>query len=372
MNQEQNKTVANVANNEIPVPNTNNIPPGPATVTNQQPTQQSEQPSNILAGSPGVVVAPVSSEPTDASSTDKGRVNGIVHSATETEQTLSHTTMINPTVVTPRVEITSATSSPPPPVVEDTQEESTPKPLPKKSHKAGVFIFLLLLIIAVLGYYIYQDYQKDLARGECSPLVASDNTLRELDINSSIVQELYDKIKTTIREDVAYHNFDDVFKLYLAYRQIPTSDIYESNCNLFNESNMSNFTCSSSTNFTPTAFKEETLQREVRKLFGESISIPNQNIVLGNSCFGGYQYVGERGEYVQGYCGQIPTTTYNVDKELISATVQGDTITLRENVRYYSAEGITNDQLQSGVYVHTFKLDNSYHYAYVDRTIEAS
>lgn len=371
MNQEQNKTETNVANNMNPVPNTNNITPNQQAPTNVQTNTQPEQPSNILAGSPGVVVAPVSSEPTDASSADKGRVNGIVRSATETEQTLSHTTMINPTVVTPRVEITSATAAPPP-IEENPQVESIPEPIPKKSRKSKFLIILLLLVIAGMGFYIYQDYRKDLARGECSPLVASDDTLRELDINSSIVQELYDKIKTTIREDVAYHNFDDTFKLYLAYRQIPTSEIYESNCNLFNESNMSNFTCSSSTNFSPTAFKEETLQREVRKLFGESISIPNQNIVLGNSCFGGYQYIAERGEYVQGYCGQIPTTSYNVDKELISATVQGDTITLREDVRYYSAEGISNDQLQSGVYVHTFKLDNSYHYAYINRTIEAA
>ena len=120
------------------------------------------------------------------------------------------------------------------------------------------------------------------------------------------------------------------------------------------------------------AFSEETLQKEVRKLFGESVSIPNQNIVLGNSCFGGYQYIAERGEYVQGYCGQVPTTTYNVEKELISASVQGDTITLREKVRYYSAQGIGAEQLQNGVYVHTFKLDNHYHYAYVNRTIEGA
>lgn len=223
-----------------------------------------------------------------------------------------------------------------------------------------------------MGAYIYMDYTKDQARGECSPLVASDNSLRELDLESSIVQELYDKVKTTVREDLAYHTFDDTLKLYLAYRQIPNSEIYDSNCNLFNENSMSNFTCTGATNFTPMAFSEETLQKEVRKLFGESVSIPNQNIVLGNSCFGGYQYIAERGEYVQGYCGQVPTTTYNVEKELISASVQGDTITLREKVRYYSAQGIDASQLQNGVYVHTFKLDNHYHYAYVNRTIEGA
>lgn len=319
--------------------------------------------SNILAGSPGVVVAPVGSLPVDASSADKGAVNGVSNINTPTVN--SNT----PTMTSPVM----PTTPPIPPVAPATAPvATTPEKPKKKSHKAFVFIFFLLLIIGALSYYIYTDYKKDQAREECSPLVASDNSVRELDINSSIVQELYNKVKTNIREDLAYHNFDDVFKLYLAYRQIPHSDIYDSNCNLFDESVMSNFTCSSVPSFTPNAFKEETLQREVKKLFGESVEIPNQNIVLGNSCFGGYQYIAKRGEYVQGYCGSVPTTSYNVEKKLLSASVQGDTITIRENVRYYSAQGIDNDQLQNGVYVHTFKLDNHYHYAYVNRTIEGA
>ena len=323
--------------------------------------------NNILPGSPGIVIAPVNEAPVDASSRDKNSVVGGIPMISSNVVTVPSPSNVAPTTVTP-----PATPASPPPAVPPvvTPPVAQPAPRPKKSRKALFFIILLLLVIAGLGYYIYTDYMRDQARGECSPLVASDTSLRELDINSSIVQELYDKVKTSVREDLAYHNFDDTFKLYLALRQIPQSDMYDSNCNLYNENAMSNFLCQSATDFTPNAFKEETLQREVRKLFGESIEIPNQNIVLGNSCFGGYQYIADRGEYVEGYCGSVPTTSYNVDKELISATVQGDTIILRENVRYYSAEGITGSQLQNGVYVHTFRLDNHYHYAYVDRTIE--
>ena len=272
MNQEQNN-VGNVNSNNTNVTAVNNSVPISPQSTAVVPSAPPQQPSNILAGSPGVVVAPVSSEPTDASNADKGRVNGIVRSATETEQTLSQTTMINPTVVVPKVDV------PPPVAPPPTAEEpavSSPAVVPsKKSRKSRFFIILLLLVIAGMGFYIFQDYQKDLAQGECSPLVASDDTLRELEINSPIVQELYDKVKTTIREDVAYHNFDDTFKLYLAYRQIPASDIYDSNCNLFNESAMSNFSCNETLSFVPKAFKVETLEREVRKLFGESVTIPN-------------------------------------------------------------------------------------------------
>lgn len=373
MNQEQNNQPLNVGDGQSAVPNATvasanaTISAAPSLPTTPL-TPHTEQPTNTLAGSPGVIVAPISNEPMDASSKDKGRVNGVVRDATEVQQTLSQTTRINPTVVAPKVNVMSDS------VESSVEEKSLPdynELPPKKSHKSSVMIVFLILVIAGLGFYIYQDYMKDLAKGECSPLVASDNTVRELDLNSSIVQELYDKVKTTIREDVAYHNFDDTFKLYLAYRQIPSSDIYDSHCNLFDNNSMSNFSCDDTLSFVPKAFKVETLEREVRKLFGESVTIENQNIVLGNSCFGGFQYIPERGEYVQGYCGQVPTTNYNVDKELISATVQGDTIILKENVRYYSGQGISGDQLQNGVYVHTFKLDNNYHYAYVDRTIEA-
>lgn len=328
--------------------------------TTQNQAKQPTPAPNILAGSPGVVVSPVENIPTDASSVDKGKVLTTSKVLTPTIETTSQNTPVN---IEPQPTPTEIQTPYP------STENIVPTPK-KKSHKTGLLIFLLFLIIAGMSAYIYLDYKQDLTRGECSPLVVSDNTLRQLDTNSEIVQELYSKIKTTIREDIAYHTFDDNLKLYLAYRQIPHSDIYDSNCNLFNESAMSNFACTTTSNFTPKAFKEETLQREIKKLFGENVEIENQNIVLGNSCYGGYQYIAERGEYVQGYCGQIPTTNYNVEKELTEATVQGDTITIKEKVRYYSAEGINNDELQNGTYVHTFKLDNHYHYAYINRTIE--
>ena len=334
--------------------------------TNQNQPQQSTVVQNTLAGSPGVIVAPIENTPTDASNSDKGQV-------LTTSSVLKPTPTVEQTPQSTQVKIEQQpmppTAPPPSPPVQPEPPRESPK---KKSPKTRLFIFLLLLITVGMGVYIYLDYRQDLEHGECSPLVASDNTLRELDINSDIVQELYSKVKTTIREDLAYHTFDDTLKIYLAYRQIPHSDIYDSNCNLFNENTMSNFACSSSSNFTPKAFKEETLQREIKKLFGENTKIENRDIVLGNSCFGGYQYIEERGEYVQGYCGQVPTTSYNVEKELISATVQGDTITIKEKVRYYSAEGINNDELQNGIYVHTFKLDNHYHYAYINRTLEGA
>ena len=239
----------------------------------------------------------------------------------------------------------------------------------KKSGNKTLLILFLILIIGGMGYYIYTDYQKDL-KNKCSPLVPTNNKTKELDINSTIVQDLYSKVKTNIREDIASNEINDQMKLYLAYRQIPENKIYESNCNLFNNNIMPSVQCEKSAGFVPNAFKEEDLKLEYIKLFGEDVELQNNNIQLGNSCIGGYQYIAERGEYVQGSCNNEAQTLYNVEKKLISATATNDTITLKEKVRYYGSESLDIDRLKNGIYVYQFKLDNNYNYIYVNRTIE--
>ena len=239
----------------------------------------------------------------------------------------------------------------------------------KKSHKSILFILLLLLIIGGLGYYIYTDYQKDL-KNKCSPLVTEDNKQNNLKLDSTIVQDLYQKVKTNINEDIASNTLDDSMKLYLAFRQIPSYEQYSSNCNLFNSGSMQYITCDGSAGFVPRAFKEAILQREIKKLFGEDADIPNNNIQLGSSCFGGYQYIAERGEYVEGQCNNTINSLYKVDKKLISAYAYNDTVVLKEKVRYYGAEDVNIDRLKNGVYVYTFKLDNNYNYIYVSKEIE--
>ena len=113
MNQEQNQQSSNVTNSQNTIPNVdvssgvNTTIPSTTSLPTTPLTPQTEQPVNTLVGSPGVIVAPVSNEPTDASSADKGRVNGVVRDATEVPQTLSQTTRINPTVVAPKVNVLS-------------------------------------------------------------------------------------------------------------------------------------------------------------------------------------------------------------------------------------------------------------------------
>ena len=98
--------------------------------------------------------------------------------------------------------------------------------------------------------------------------------------------------------------------------------------------------------------------------------IPYQNIQLGNSCVGGYKYIEERGEYVQGLCKTNAANMYSVSKKLIEATSRESIIVLKERVKYYGSEGVSlPERLASGVYEYTFKLDVNYNYVYVSKTL---
>lgn len=241
----------------------------------------------------------------------------------------------------------------------------------KKNKLARFFFFIILILIALIVYTTYTNkLQIEKLNYECTP-VSTTSGEKELDLNSTIVQDLYSKVATNIREDLASTTLDDNMKLYLAYRQIPTKKIYESNCNLFSKTAMEPYTCIESSTYVPTAFKEETLQIELKKLFGEKTNISNSNIQLGSGCIGGYQYISERGEYVSGYCQNENTTQYSVTKELIRATSNESTITLKEEVKYYGAEKLDlPENLRSGIYTYTFRLDTNYNYVYISKAFE--
>lgn len=266
-------------------------------------------------------------------------------------------------------------------------QQTTPPPIPptppqnipdgkskrvKKKNRLARFFFVIILIL--IGYIVYTQYTNKLQieklNYECTP-VSTTKGEKELELDSTIVQDLYNKVSTNIREDLSSTTLDDSMKLYLAFRQIPNKKIYESNCNLFSKTAMEPYTCVENSTFTPTAFKEETLQTELKTLFGENTNITNANIRLGNGCIGGYQYIAERGEYVSGYCQNENSTQYTVSKKLIRATSNQSTITLKEEVKYYGAEKLElPENLRSGIYAYTFRLDTNYNYVYISKTFE--
>lgn len=242
----------------------------------------------------------------------------------------------------------------------------------KKRNKLAIFLFLIIL---GLGAYIAFSYQKNQMlfskmRADCTP-VSTTQGEKELDLNSTIVKDLYSKVATNIREDLVTVNLDETMKRYLAYRQIPHKKIYDSNCNLFNNTNMEPYVCAENTTFMPKAFKEDTLNVEIKKLFGEQTTLPKANVQLGKTCIAGYQYIAARGEYVEGYCKEEPTTQYRATKKLIKATSRQSTIILKEAVKYHGADKLSlPEHLRSGTYIYTFKLDTNYNYIYISKELE--
>lgn len=251
-----------------------------------------------------------------------------------------------------------------PPVVENQKKKKSKFPL-----------FLILIILLLIGYIVFlmNTHKEEIARlnDECTP-VSTAKDAKELELDSTIVVDLYSKVKTSLREDLAEMELSDQMKLYLAFRQIPASKFYESNCNLFSDTSMEPYKCVTTATKFPLAFKEEDLQIEVKKLFGEKVVIPNGNVQLGaKNCIGGYQYIAERGEFVQGDCINVNSTIYKMDKNLIRAESKESTIMLYEEVKYYNVEGIdVPEKLKSGTYVYTFKLDTNYNYVYVSKTLQ--
>lgn len=344
------------------------------TNTNINITEPSNTTQPVMAQMPGVKIAPpqegpinASNKATAASSNNPG-INTIFHQQ-EVPKTNNQTPIMNPQPVPQNAPVPVIEEIPKtePPIIEPSIETQ-----PKKK---GSIIPLLLLIIVGLGFYSYyitkskNETIKQISYN-CTPITSQKE--KELNINSTLVQDLYNKVSTTIREDYANPYFNEEMKLYLAYRQITEKEKYDSNCNLFSETAMEPYTCTETATFKPKAFKEEELVREYKKLFGENTYFTLNNIQLGNTCIVGYQYIKERGEFVEGYCNKKTATSYKVTKELTRATTTGNTVVITEDVKYKANEQMDlPEYLKSGTYRYTFRLDMNYNYILISKTYES-
>jgi len=237
----------------------------------------------------------------------------------------------------------------------------------KKKNILAIILFIVCLGLLIYIYISYTNNKKTISNMmyECTPI---DKKEEELDINSNFVLDLYSKVYTNMKEDsVILNNFSsDVVKLYFAIRQVPNNKInYNSNCNLFDNLSMQNYTCYDS-KFTPKSIKENDVQIEIDKLFGEDISVVNQNVQLGNVCMGGYQYIASRGEFVEGDCSKSYIVQYTATKKLTKAKAYDGYIELYESVEYKNVPKELG--LQSGTYIYKFKLDSNYNFIFVDKT----
>ena len=72
---------------------------------------------------------------------------------------------------------------------------------PKNKLAGLLFLIIILLIGACAGLWFFHQQQMNIMRAKCTPVSTSGET-KELDLDSTIVKDLYGKISTTIREDV--------------------------------------------------------------------------------------------------------------------------------------------------------------------------
>lgn len=246
--------------------------------------------------------------------------------------------------------------------------------VPQKSGGGFFKILVMLTIIVLIGYIVYTNrtYQAQIKnlKFACTP-VTTNTKEEQLPLDSTLVQELYSKVKTTVKEDFAQSNWDNKMKLYLAYRQIPVNEKYPSNCNMFNSIHMEPFVCDQSTSFVPEAFKVETLVLEFKKLFGEETPLELTDVKLDRGCVGGFQYIPEREEFVQGECPQQSVTPIKADKKLKEARSYRNTIILVEDVKYTGSDKTEiPSYMKNGTYFYTFRLDMNYNFVLVSKTYE--
>ena len=343
--------------------------------------------TNGLAPMAGVKIAPAQEGPVNASNaaTAASANSAIQQQNTVTQQPvpIQPEPVVNttpPTVAVPTTAPEVPTTAPQaePQIVATTPPTTptTPTQEPVAGKKKSILTPILILIIMGLIFYnVYttKNYNTNMQnlKTSCSPITATKEGV-ELDLNSFLVQDLYSKVHTNMREDIAQPEFNDEMKLYLAYRQILEKDKYDSNCNLFSATTMEPFTCEVSSSFVPKAFKVETMELAIKKLFGQNMYLPLKNIQLGNSCVVGYQYIENRGEFVEGYCNKQVATSFKVTKTLKKAVSTRSNIVLTEEVKYHENEKLSlPESLKSGTYYYTFHLDMNYNYVLVSKTYES-
>lgn len=325
---------------------------------NEQPTSVPNQSQQSVQVTPTILqsassISPAASAPVTNVSTQQSTI---------VQPVPTQTTVVSPTLTSTEPVVTEMQSAK---ILEKPKKEKKPK----SKVPPLLLVLVILLIVACGGLWFYHQQQMNMMKIKCTP-VSTTGEAKQLDLDSTIVKDLYNKVSTTIREDLGEVELTDQMKLYLAFRQVANSDLYDSNCNKFSATSMEPFICEASASFTPKAVKADLLQVEVKKLFGDDTNIDNQNVQLGKTCIGGYQYIEERGEYVQGQCQSTGATLFRVEKELISATSTESTIVLIEKVKYYGTDALDlPTRLVSGNYKYTFKLDMNYNYIYISKEL---
>ena len=255
-------------------------------------------------------------------------------------------------------------------VVQNNQNQVVQQPVvkpKKKSHGGIIFLIFLILVLAGGCYYFYDQNLKTKAYYENKYSPVNSDKEAELELNSTIVVDLYNKFKTSVKEDFFAVDFNsNDMKLYMALRNVSYKDYLDSNCNMFDDNEMQYFTCPK-TDFIPTAVDEEIVLEELKVLYGDNNNVQLKDVQLGKSCYGGYQYIKGRKQFVQGYCNGSNVCLIDAEKELTKAVSNNSELKLYEKVRYFSTSTTVPNYLKTGTYIYNFRLDNNYNYVLVSK-----
>ncbi len=253
-------------------------------------------------------------------------------------------------------------------VQQPVQQPVQPQPVPQKK-KSHTGLILSLFIIICLGgacFFLYQKWMEteDYYLNYYSPINSKTET--KLDLESPVIVDLYNKFKTDESEDYFGKDINqNDMKLYLALRNVSYNYYLDSNCNKYDNTKMQSFNCPN--NYTTKAIDENIVKEELIKLYGENHDIQLNDVTLGNSCYGGYQYIQERKQFVLGRCIGNVQSRIKTEKKLLEATTTDTNIVIKEKVRYYSTSIDVPDYLKDGTYIYKFRLDNNYNYIFVSK-----
>ena len=206
---------------------------------------------------PGVKIAPPSDGPVDATTKDVGAAvskavqintensasniaggnavnNDILNSSVQIAETISPTTIVdsvNQSLPSQNVQVLSNESLPSPSTSDEAEFKNKSVKQKKPKNKVARFFFFIILLLIGGCFYLwnYHEQQMAIMRNKCTPVSTNGDT-KKLDLDSTIVKDLYSKVSTNLREDLGQSELNDELKIYLAYRQIPSSMFYDSHC----------------------------------------------------------------------------------------------------------------------------------------------
>lgn len=239
-----------------------------------------------------------------------------------------------------------------------------------------LIVVLVFVVIALAGYIVYDKMMKDdtttIEKESVNNSIKEENSgqQKNLSVDSFLVQNLYRKVTTNKgEEETSGYQLDDMMKLYLAYRQVPRSNFFQTNCDGYQGTKA--YACNPQMGI-PYGVNASSIQEQVKELFGENVVIPNQSITRSTfNVLGVYvEYIPSRDIYLIGSNVGGGTDDVSLTKTLTSAYIKDAILYLEEDVNYtqstISSEASNYYTKYNGKYRYQFKMEDG-RYIYINK-----